>query len=147
MLNATYRTLSATTNGLNLGTRTLAAKAGAINVATTLRLALDPQRKHQDSLRFGVRPSFDPAIMGIDPMAMIPSSPGWPVRYPVGQRVEVLVESPPVCSAVVDGPVVPIGRLGGRAKSRRLAAPGAAKAATAAAGTSTCPVARCATGG
>jgi hypothetical protein len=149
MLNATtYRTLSATTTGLNLGTRTLAAKAGAVNVAITLRTALDQSHQRMRSQRFGMRDHGIPFIT--DCLAIIPSSPRWPASSQAAPGVEVLADLPPEVQdvVVVDGLVVPVGRPGVVVVKRRYPAAKTAKAAAvAAARPSTCPAARFVAGG
>lgn len=148
MLTATtYRTLSATTTGLNLGTRTLAAKAGAVNVAITLRNALDQSHQRMRSQRFGMRDDGIPFITDCRPIS---SSPRWPASHGPVPGVEVLADLPPEVTdvVVIDGLVVPVGRpgavVGGK---RRYPAARWAKAAAAAARPSTRPAARFAAGG
>jgi hypothetical protein len=87
MLNRTNRTLSANLNRLNLGTRSLAVNASALNGKSTPRIL----HAHGFAMRVGMFGICDPSMPGI----AIPSIPGstpvvpWPVaglvvRPPVG---------------------------------------------------------------
>lgn len=148
MLTATtYRTLSATTTGLNLGTRTLAAKAGAVHVAITLRAALDQSHQRMRSQRFAMGDDSIPFITDCLPVS---SSPRWPASCGPVPGVEVLADLPPevVEVAVSDGLIVPVGRPGVLVGGQRRAAKWAKVAAAAAAARpSTRPAALFAAGG
>lgn len=133
MLTATpHRTNSATTTGLNLGTRTLAATANAVNVAIPLRSVLDRSHQHMRNQRHGMRDMHGPSIT--DCRTRIPGSPRCSVPFGMVPGIEVWAEWPPVVGDVV--PSEPAG-------SRRPAAAKPAKAAR----PSTRPAARFAAGG
>lgn len=133
----TYRTNSATTTGLNLGTRTFAVQANAVNVAITLRLALDASHLSMRLKRHGMKDSRDPSIRDI--ASFISGSPRCSAPFGTTPRVEVWAEWPPVVGDVIV-PVVPSG-------PRRPAAAEPALAVALAAWPSTRPAAKRAAGG
>lgn len=138
MLTATtYRTQSATTTGLNLGTRTFAAAANVVNVALTLRLAQDAPHRSMRLKRHGMKDSRDPSIRDI--ASFIPGSPRCSVPFGAMPGVEVWAEWPPVVGDVIV-PVVPSG-------PRRPADAQPAPVPVRTAQPSTRPAARCAAGG
>jgi len=104
MLNRTNRTLSANSNRLNLGTRSLAPVAGLDTVTQTLRVRHAHPSKRKDFARDGAYP-IDPAIIDADPIPMAPSpapDPAWPFAAArAGARVMVVAEAPPVERQVV----------------------------------------------
>jgi hypothetical protein len=135
MLNRTNLTTTATTNGLNLGTRSLATVAGVFNVAKIQRTLLVPARKFPAPI--GIMDPSDPSIMGSRWYVRVPSSPCHPGHWSGGRRAEVVAELPPDGREVVvsdDPAVVSVGRPGGPVKPRRqhAAKPRAAQAAAAA---------------
>src|SRR5579872_2830687 len=93
MLNRTNRTLSATSNWLNLGTRSLAASANVNTGATTLRIRTDLRDLMHDGMRMH-RPTPIP----------IPISPSIRSSRVVG--VPVFPDSPPVSSRPVSSRVI-----------------------------------------
>jgi hypothetical protein len=146
MLTATtYRTPSATTTGLNLGTRTLAAQANVVNVANPLRSALDQSHQRMCFQRFGMR-----GYSLLECIPIIPSLPRWPASFGGRPGVEGFADSPPEAREVivVDGLAVPVVRPGDLVRGkRRHAAAKAARPAAAAARPSTRPAALIAAGG
>jgi len=100
MLN---RTLSAKSNGLNLGTRTLANLAG-LNIVATQGLRHDHPRKRKDSMRGGDAKLMRDSSISIRGSLEIPpspcsptSSPAWPYRAEASPaRPEVVVAVPSV---------------------------------------------------
>jgi len=105
MLNRTNGTLSANTNRLNLGTRSLALVAGFNVGEQTLRVRHAHPSKRKDSARIGSAYRIDPPIMGGDPVPAVPGSspcPAWPRSAAAGgARVTVVAEAPPVERQVV----------------------------------------------
>jgi len=105
-LNRTNRTLTANLNRLNLGTRSLAARAGVNTVANTLRLQHTHPVKRSKSKRIGIMRGMDPAMFMAYPFPLIPSSPpasSWPaVAAEERARAEVAVAVPTVRPVVVD---------------------------------------------
>lgn len=124
MSNRTNRTLSANTNGLNLGTRSL-AKAGVFNgtISTTLRFRLAQSSRPGDFARVE-RAIFDPAITMpafesampdskrgtvdaerskpplVSPSGRSHSEPIWLWSPVAGTRWQVAVEVPPIVPSV-----------------------------------------------
>jgi hypothetical protein len=98
MLNRTNRTLSANTNRLNLGTRSLAALAGFNTDCQTLRLRHDHPSKRSDSMRVGVMKSIMGPVFTVYPIEITPSSPpapAWPTEgRPAWSRARVVAGAP-----------------------------------------------------
>jgi hypothetical protein len=94
MLNRTNRTLSATTNWLNLGTRSLAASANVNTGALTLRIRTDLHDRMHDGM-LGYRPSPIPIPISIRSSRVV-GVPVFPDSPPVSSRPvssrEVLAE-------------------------------------------------------
>jgi hypothetical protein len=154
MLNRTNRTLTANLNRLNLGTRSLAFVAGAVNnVANAQRTILDHMRTIPAPI--GILDPMLPSWTGSRWYCQVPSSPVLPGTRPVHRMVEVVADLPPDGREVVpvgDVPApVPVGRPGGlvprRAHAAKRRAAQAAAACVTAARASSSPVAPFATGG
>lgn len=146
MFNRTLLTMSANTNGLNLGTRSLAGMAGA-NVGVTQRFRASYPHVRTDALRLGsIDDPGDPSIAwDASWSSLIPSSPAVSVRaVPVHAeepRVVVVTELSPVpqqefiqpdAPSCRPGQVNPARRTRERHHAPRWAAPRTAKAAMAA---------------
>ncbi len=158
MLNRTNRTLSASSDRLNLGTRSLAVTVSNLNVVSTLRAAFAHPHDFMrtDSLRgggmagIGIKP---PMIMGYRCPSSVPSSPGVAVVGSARRWVEVVAEQPPVEQEVIPTvPAWPTGRSGGlpqqpRWQTRAGTTACAKRAAAAGHATPSSPTARCAAGG
>lgn len=93
MLNRTNRTLSATSNRLNLGTRSLAASANVNTGALTLRIRTDLLDLMHDGMRMH-RPTLIPIPIPIS------------IRSPRFVGVPVFPDSPPVSSRPVSSRVI-----------------------------------------
>jgi hypothetical protein len=157
MLNRTNRTLSASFDRLNLGTRSLAVLAGNVNVADTLRSAFThPHSKRMAFMRGGEKGTIGigKPIPGYPWSPSSPSSPGVAESLcSVRRWVGVVAEHPPVEQEVVTTvPAWPTGRSTCRPQPRRqdrARGQSRAKAAAAAVGRATPArlAATCAAGG
>jgi hypothetical protein len=119
MLNRTNRTLSANSNRLNLGTRSLAQTVSFINVAQAQTIRHDHLGKRTEPMRIRMGDPMDISLVRYLSGPSLPSSPlsfGWSTSD-LSKRVwsVVVAEAPPVVQEVVPhGHPCPAGELRGQ---------------------------------